>query len=144
MPAPTWEAGTFASRRATKEFERARERPYNRRFTAMGQKQSSTLENSQTFETAIERLEAIVEQMEGDKLPLEQLLERYEEGSKLVKVCQEKLQAAEHRIELIARGASGKPQAVPFDPSTPAPAPSPAPQPKKPAPAASAADVSLF
>jgi exodeoxyribonuclease VII small subunit len=118
---------------------------YKSRFTAMGQKQSSSPETSQTFETAIERLEAIVEQMESDKLPLEQLIERYEEGSKLVKVCQEKLQAAEQRIEMITRGGSSKPQTVPFDPSTPAaaPAPAPAPQPKKPA-AAAAADVSLF
>lgn len=110
----------------------------------MGQKQSSSPESSQTFETAIERLEAIVEQMESDKLPLEQLLERYEEGSKLVKVCQEKLQAAEHRIEMITRGAAGKPQTVPFDPNTAAAAPAPAaaPQPKK--PAAAAAEVSLF
>src|SRR5215213_10577069 len=105
------------------------------RFTVMGQKQTAAANSSQTFETAIERLERIVEEMEGDKLPLEQLLERYEEGSTLVKVCQEKLEAAERRVEIITRNAAGKPQAVPFDPnaSTPAaaPAPVPAPSPRK-------------
>ncbi len=68
-----------------------------------------------SFEDAIERLESIVEQMESDKLPLEELLVRYEEGVKLVKVCSEKLQAAEKRIEIIARDAAGKPKTAPFD-----------------------------
>jgi len=37
-----------------------------------------------TFESALERLEQIVGEMEGDKLPLEELLGRYEEGTRLV------------------------------------------------------------
>lgn len=79
----------------------------------MAAKQSK--ESDQTFETAINRLEQIVEEMESDKLPLEQLLVRYEEGTRLAKVCQEKLDSAEKRIEIIARGASGKPQLVEFE-----------------------------
>ncbi len=51
-----------------------------------------------TFEDALGKLESIVEAMEGGDLPLEQLLARYEEGTQLVKVCQEKLAAAEVRI----------------------------------------------
>ena len=69
------------------------------------------------FEEAIERLEKIVEQMESDQLPLEELLVRYEEGVKLVKVCSDKLQAAEKRIEIITRDATGKPKTAPFEPS---------------------------
>jgi exodeoxyribonuclease VII small subunit len=38
-----------------------------------------------SFETAVERLEQIVEAMESDKLPLADLLVRYEEGTRLVK-----------------------------------------------------------
>jgi exodeoxyribonuclease VII small subunit len=72
-------------------------------------------ETDQSFESAINRLEEIVEEMESDKLPLEQLLVRYEEGTRLAKVCQEKLDAAEKRIEIIARGPSGKPQLVEFE-----------------------------
>ena len=87
-----------------------------------------------TFESAIERLEKIVEQMESDKLPLEELLVRFEEGIKLVKICSEKLDAAEKRIEMITRDASGKPQIVEFEPKEAA---------QKPA-AADAPDVSLF
>jgi len=76
------------------------------------------------FESALERLESIVEKMESDKLPLEELLVRYEEGIKLVKFCSEKLQAAEKRIEIIARDAGGKPRLVEFDAdeATPSPA----------------------
>src|SRR5438874_5754570 len=68
-----------------------------------------------TFETAIERLEAIVEQMEADSLPLEELLVHYEEGLKLVKFCSEKLDSAEKRIEIISRDASGKARLVEFE-----------------------------
>lgn len=94
-------------------------------------------EPEHTFETAIERLEHIVEEMESDKLPLEDLLKRYEEGTKLVKVCQEKLDSAERRIEIITRNASGKPQLEEFEPAaTPPAAPpvsAPAAKPSKPA-----------
>lgn len=70
-----------------------------------------------SFETALERLEQIVEEMEGDKLPLEQLLGRYEEGTRLVKVCQERIGSAEKRIELISRNAAGTAELADFDPS---------------------------
>ncbi len=71
-----------------------------------------------TFESALERLEQIVEEMEGDKLPLEELLGRYEEGTRLVKVCQERLSSAEKRIELITKNAAGSADLAPFDPSS--------------------------
>lgn len=70
-----------------------------------------------TFETAMERLESIVGQMESGSLPLEEMLQRYEDGTKLVKLCSDKLAAAEKRIEIIARNASGKAEAVEFDPA---------------------------
>jgi exodeoxyribonuclease VII small subunit len=79
-------------------------------------------EPDQSFETAIDRLEQIVEEMESDRLPLEQLLARYEEGTRLVKVCQEKLDDAERRIEIITRNAGGKPQISEFDPTAQSPA----------------------
>jgi exodeoxyribonuclease VII small subunit len=69
-----------------------------------------------TFESALERLEQIVEEMEGDRLPLEELLGRYEEGTRLVKVCQERLNTAEKRIEIITRNASESAELSPFDP----------------------------
>jgi exodeoxyribonuclease VII small subunit len=69
------------------------------------------------FENAMDRLEAIVEQMESGKLPLEDLIVRYEEGMNLVKVCQERLACAEQKIEIIARNSAGKPVVKEFEPA---------------------------
>jgi exodeoxyribonuclease VII small subunit len=91
-----------------------------------------------TFESAIERLEALVEAMESDKLPLSELLVRYEEGTKLVKFCQEQLAAAEKRIEIITRNAKGEPQVEPFEPEKAPASPSAVPKANPPE------DVSLF
>jgi exodeoxyribonuclease VII small subunit len=68
------------------------------------------------FEKAMDRLEAIVEQMESGKLPLEELIVRYEEGMGLVKICQERLASAEQKIEMIARDSAGKPVVKDFEP----------------------------
>jgi exodeoxyribonuclease VII small subunit len=69
------------------------------------------------FEGAMDRLEKIVEQMESGKLPLEDLIVRYEEGMNLVKVCQERLTHAEQKIEIIARNSAGKPVVKEFEPT---------------------------
>jgi exodeoxyribonuclease VII small subunit len=73
------------------------------------------------FEGAMDRLEKIVEQMESGKLPLEDLIVRYEEGMNLVKICQERLANAEQKIEIIARNSAGKAIVKDFEP-TPEPA----------------------
>ena len=76
------------------------------------------------FEGAMDRLEKIVEQMESGKLPLEDLIVRYEEGMNLVKICQERLANAEQKIEIIARNSAGKTVVKEFEaapePETPA------------------------
>ena len=69
------------------------------------------------FETAMDRLEKIVEQMESGQLPLEDLIVRYEEGMNLVKVCQERLASAEQKIEIIARNNAGTPVVKEFEPA---------------------------
>jgi len=56
-----------------------------------------------TFENALDRLEEIVGEMESAQLPLDELLIKFEEGTKLASFCQEKLQAAEKRIEIVTR-----------------------------------------
>ena len=64
---------------------------------------------------------------------------RYEEGMKLVKTCQDRLAAAEQRIEIITRNSAGKPVVKEFEP-TAAPVaapPEPKGEPKN-------VDVSLF
>jgi exodeoxyribonuclease VII small subunit len=69
------------------------------------------------FEKAMDRLETIVEQMESGKMSLDDLILRYEEGMKLVKICQERLASAEQRIEMITRNNAGKPSVKPFEPT---------------------------
>jgi exodeoxyribonuclease VII small subunit len=74
-------------------------------------------ETELNFEGAMDRLEKIVEQMESGKLPLEDLIVRYEEGMNLVKVCQERLANAEQKIEIIARNSAGKAVVKEFEPT---------------------------
>ena len=64
----------------------------------------------------MERLEGIVEQMENARLPLEELIRGYEEGTRLIRVCSERLSAAEQRIEIITRDAAGQPRVAEYPP----------------------------
>jgi exodeoxyribonuclease VII small subunit len=59
------------------------------------------------FEDALQRLETIVESMEGQDLPLETLLARYEEGARLTALCQNKLTEAELKIQQLEKNAKG-------------------------------------
>ena len=67
------------------------------------------------FEEALKKLEGIVEAMESDDLSLETLLAKYEEGSKLVKICQQKLAEAELKIQQLEKNASGEMKLKPLD-----------------------------
>lgn len=63
---------------------------------------------SPSLEEAVGRLESLVEEMESSQLPLETLILRYEEGVRLLQVCQEKLAAAEQKIQIITKQAKGQ------------------------------------
>lgn len=78
--------------------------------------QSSKAAKPETFEKNIERLDAIVRQLEDADLPLEKALQIYEEGMKLSEVCQKQLQEAEGRIQALMKRAGGKIVAEPFEP----------------------------
>lgn len=68
------------------------------------------------FEVALKKLEAIVEAMESEDLPLEMLLGRYEEGTQLARICQQKLAEAELKIQQLERSASGEMKLKPLAP----------------------------
>jgi exodeoxyribonuclease VII small subunit len=68
------------------------------------------------FEEAMKRLEAIVEAMESEDLPLESLLTRFEEGTRLAKACQEKLADAELKIQKIEKNSAGELTLKPLPP----------------------------
>jgi len=67
------------------------------------------------FEEALKRLESVVEAMEADDLPLETLLAKYEEGARLVKICQGKLAEAELKIQQLEKNAAGELKLKPFE-----------------------------
>ncbi|MBK8478358.1 MAG: exodeoxyribonuclease VII small subunit [Opitutaceae bacterium] len=56
-----------------------------------------------SFEDALTRLEAIVDSMEQGQVPLAELLTRYEEGTKLLKVCEARLKDAELKIDQLKK-----------------------------------------
>ena len=67
------------------------------------------------FEEALKNLEQIVEALEGGDVPLEESLAKYEEGVKLIKLCQKKLEQAKKKIEILVKTKDGKYKAEPFD-----------------------------
>lgn len=67
------------------------------------------------FEDSLERLESIVTALEEGGLPLDESLQRFEEGIKLFRACDDALKAAEKKIEILMRKADGALEAEPFD-----------------------------
>jgi exodeoxyribonuclease VII small subunit len=61
-----------------------------------------------SLEDALARLESVVDSMESGDIPLDQLVARYEEGMKLLKLCEEQLRAAELRIEELSSDEDSK------------------------------------
>lgn len=60
------------------------------------------------FEEALKRLETIVESMEAEDLPLEALLAKFEEGTKLARLCQTRIAEAEIKIQQLEKQTSGE------------------------------------
>jgi exodeoxyribonuclease VII small subunit len=56
-----------------------------------------------SFEEALTKLEAIVESMESGDVPLADLLARFEQGTKLLQVCEARLKEAELKIEQLKK-----------------------------------------
>ncbi len=64
-------------------------------------------DKSLSFEDALARLEKIVDIMESGEVPLADLLAKYEEGNKLLKICETRLKDAEMKIELLKKQKDG-------------------------------------
>lgn len=62
----------------------------------------------------MQRLETIVEAMEGGDVPLADLLAKYEEGTRLLAQCEQRLKAAELKIEQLKRQKDGSLATAPF------------------------------
>lgn len=71
----------------------------------------------ETFESALESLEQLVEQLESGDLPLEDSLAAFEKGVGLVKYCNQKLSEVEKKIELLTKDKDGKLQITALTPA---------------------------
>ncbi len=67
-----------------------------------------------TFEASLKELERIVEQLEGGDLPLEKSLELFEQGVKLSRECQARLDDAERKVEMLIKDSDGSYRVVAF------------------------------
>lgn len=71
--------------------------------------------SSITFEAALEQLQLVVKQLESGELSLDQALQAFERGVSLTRTCQERLVAAEQKVELLMKiGAEGEVHTQPF------------------------------
>jgi exodeoxyribonuclease VII small subunit len=61
-----------------------------------------------TFEEAIRELEGIARQLEDGSLNLDDAISRFERGTELKKFCQDKLEEAERKIEILQKADNGK------------------------------------
>ncbi len=68
-----------------------------------------------TFEHSLDRLEAIVEEMQATELPLETRLKRFEEGVALVRECKKSLESAAKKVEVLVKSTGGKLETRLFD-----------------------------
>lgn len=70
---------------------------------------------NQTFESALKKLEKIVEELEAGELPLEKSLKKFEEGISLSKFCSQKLEETEAKVAQLVKDADGDTEEALFD-----------------------------
>ena len=78
-------------------------------------KATETSASDLPFEDALGQLEELVREMESDQMPLEDLIEHYERGTALYRVCEKRLDEAQGRIEIIRKKQNGETVLESFD-----------------------------
>lgn len=68
-----------------------------------------------SFEQSMERLDAIVKQLEKGEAPLNESLKLFEEGTALIAVCSKMLDEAEQKVVALKKGENGEPAESPFE-----------------------------
>ncbi len=66
------------------------------------------------FEAGLNRLESIVASLEKGDMPLEEALKLFEEGIRISRFCDSKLNEAEQRVRILLRDDQGQPSEQPF------------------------------
>lgn len=62
---------------------------------------------STNFEAAIAELESLVEEMEQGDISLEESLKKFERGIELTRTCQQALQEAEQKVQMLIEKQQG-------------------------------------
>ena len=70
--------------------------------------------SEKSFETSLKELEEIVSRLEAGDLPLEQSLDLFEQGIRLSRDCQKRLDEAERKVEILLKGNDGTLASQPF------------------------------
>ena len=68
-----------------------------------------------TFEQSMKNLEQIVQELESGDLPLEEAMQKFEEGIKLSRLCSKKLDETENKITLLLQDQKGNVSEKPFE-----------------------------
>ncbi len=69
------------------------------------------------FEEAVKKLGKIVEDLEKGELSLDEALKKYQEGLEMARVCNQKLDSAKKKIDLLTKNKKGEFELKPFDAS---------------------------
>lgn len=69
------------------------------------------MSEKKTFEESIARLEEVVRLLEKGDAPLDSALALFEEGTSLIKICSQMLDAAEQKVTLLVKGETPKEEA---------------------------------
>ena len=75
----------------------------------------SSKDKELTFEVAVKKLEEIVAKLEEGRVPLDDSLRLFEEGVKLSRFCNSRLEEIERKIEILTQGEGGELKPEPFD-----------------------------
>lgn len=75
-------------------------------------------QQNKTFEESMQRLEQIVRAMERGDVPLEESLKLFQEGTELVRSCNQLLENAQLQVKRIVTAADGTPVEEEFDDGT--------------------------
>lgn len=73
------------------------------------------------FEDALQELETIVRRLEDGNLSLDESLALFEEGIKLIRLCTQRLDEAEKKVEILLRNENGSFTRQPFEPKEESP-----------------------
>jgi exodeoxyribonuclease VII small subunit len=72
-------------------------------------------QNGAKFEDQLENLETIVNQIDSGELSLEESIDAFERGVRLVRSLNRKLDEVERRVEVLMRGADGELKSTPYE-----------------------------